>query len=232
MLIRKLRGNVAELGAFNAFLYGVSRVLARLTGNTHIYKYYFAAQPVPDQGLLPEMRGRSFTVRPVPEGDPVTRQFPPPPPVIAGRYRQGAVCLGLFKDQELAGYAWLCLGPYDEDEVRCRFQPLPEGASAWDFDVYLVPKYRVGLAFPRLWDEVNAYLRERGYRWTLSRISAFNRASLTSHKRLGARLLGSAVFIVFGKWQLMAATVPPYLDLSTGPARVPGIRLHAPAESR
>jgi len=75
--------------------------------------------------------------------------------------RQGAICLGAFKNDELLGYAWILLGTYEEDEVRCFFVPMPEGESAWDFDIYLDPKYRIGFAFPRLWDEVNTYLRSQ-----------------------------------------------------------------------
>jgi hypothetical protein len=86
----------------------------------------------------------------------------------------------------------------------------------------------VGPAFARLWDSANAYLRERGIIWTMSRISTFNMASVASHRRLRAHFLGSAVFVRGRSWQLMLATIAPFLHLGLGPRRYPEIRLRAP----
>jgi hypothetical protein len=58
----------------------------------------------------------------------------------------------------------------------------PSGKAVWDFDVYVVPAYRLGYTFLKLWDTANAHLRSLGVRWTLSRISAFNAGSLSSQQ--------------------------------------------------
>ena len=42
------------------------------------------------------------------------------------------------------------------------------------------------------WEAASALLHERGHRWTFSRISGFNAASLAAHRRLGATDLGRA----------------------------------------
>ncbi len=148
--------------------------------------------------------------------------------VLAYRASQGAVCFAAFKEEDVIGCLWLCLSPYDEDEVRCRYRPAPAGEASWDFDVYLMPAHRSGLGFARLWDEANAYLRQRGIAFSWSRISAFNPTSLASHARLGARVAGQATFLRLGPCQLMLASLPPRWHLSFRPTDRPSITLQNP----
>ncbi len=228
-MIKTLRSLAQELGPTNAACYIASRILVRLGGSLRLYRYILAVQPVPARPLLPARRGRSVIVHLVEPGDPALSAMPLTPEVLAYRFRQGAVCLGAFRDAEMIGCLWLCLGPYNEDEVRCRFVPLPVGSASWDFDVYVAPAYRTGMVFALLWDAANAYLRERGIHWSFSRTSAYNLTSLASHRRLGARMLGSATYLCAGSWQLMVCTRGPWLHLSTGGYSVPQISLRAPA---
>jgi hypothetical protein len=179
-----------------------------------LHKYYFIAQPVPTERLLSGRRGAGIEVREVPQSDPLVKTFPRPAWVIPYRYGQGAVCLAAFRDGKCAGFLWMLLGPYREDEVRCRYVPLPPGSAAWDFDLYVYPEHRNSLVFMRLWDEANRYLAARGVRWSLSRISAFNPGSLSAHARLGARRIGSAVFLSIGRLQICAASVPTRFSIS------------------
>jgi hypothetical protein len=101
------------------------------------------------------------------------------------------------------------------------------GRASWDFDVYLRPDQRLGPGFARLWDTANAYLRERGVRWSVSRISAFNPRSLAAHARLGTRRIGSAIFLCLGRLQVALSSIPPHIHFSHGPSRVPVFRLDA-----
>jgi hypothetical protein len=224
---RKLRKAVEELGFLDALLYAVSRALSALSSGLALYKYVFVAQPVASASKLPAHRGQSITVRPVEEGDPVLESFPVPSGVIASRYRQGATCLAAFREEKLVCYAWVVHGPYDEDEVRSRFVPLPAGSSAWDFDVYVAPAERLGMGFSRLWAAVNEHLARAGVRWTMSRISAFNAPSLRSHARLGARKVGSATYLVTGRLQAMFATIPPYVHFCWRADKPPALRIRA-----
>ena len=219
---------VSELGWLNTIFYAVSRALQVLPVTVNLHKYYLVAQRVSEESSLPSRRGRSICMRRVHEGDPVIGAFPVPAEVIRSRYAQGAVCLAAFGGDELIAYIWLLMGAYQEDEVRCRFIPRPAGRSAWDFDVYVVPKHRFGAAFLRLWQEANAYLSERGIEWTMSRISAFNSSSLASHRRLGARSIGSAVFVSLGSCQLTFATVTPFVHVSIDRNKGPQIKVHPP----
>jgi hypothetical protein len=154
--------------------------------------------------------------------------LPLTPEVLAHRLEQEAICLGAFKAGRMIGAIWLCLDGYEEDEVRAQFVPLPKGSAAWDFDVYVAPDHRGGLGFLRLWDEANAYLRARGVAWSLSRISAFNWASLGSHQRLSAQRLGRALFVRLGGWQISFATCRPHVYFSIGKNKRPVFRIVAP----
>jgi hypothetical protein len=217
--LQKFKSAAAAFGGVNAALYAIHRSLNRFGGALH--RYEFVAQPVASHALLTGARGRSIAVRLVDADDPVLSQLPLTPEVIARRAAQGAVCFGAFKGEEMIGCLWLCLGTYEEDEVRCRFVPAPVGRASWDFDVYLRPDQRLGPGFARLWDEGNAYLRERGIRWSVSRISAFNPRSLAAHARLGTRGIGSAIFLCLGRVQFALSSVPPYVYFSRGPGQVP-----------
>jgi hypothetical protein len=215
-----------ELGRIDASLYVLQRLLlVALKGRVRFYKYYFVAQPVARSSLLPPSRGQKIRIRLVDQRDVVTSDFPRPPEAIEARFRQGAKCLVAFKEDRFIGYLWLLTGTYQEDEVRASFCPLPSAHTAWDFDVYVEPEFRVGLTFPRLWDEANRFLAEKDIRWSCSRISAFNPGSLSSHARLGTKKLGSALFLCLGRWQATLATVGPYFHLSTHAGSFPAFRL-------
>jgi hypothetical protein len=228
--VRKRKNVVREmlrhLGWFNLCLYLLNRFAAIVSrGYLRLDRYYLLAQPVREASLLPSGRGRKIDVRLIQEQEEVVRQFPRPSAVIQSRFRQGAKCLGAFKGEQFIGFLWLLLGSYQEDEVRASYVPLPAGKAAWDFDVYVAPDFRLGLTFPRLWDEANRLLHEKGVNWTCSRISAFNIGSLESHAHLGIVSLGSAIFFCAGRWQFTVSSIYPYIHLSTHPGSFPEFRL-------
>lgn len=201
------------LGLGTAAWYAVARSLEAVTfGRLRLIGYRFVAQPVPEQGQVAPGRGSSIELRILQSDDPLVSQLPRPPAVVAQRFRDGARCLAAVKSDRIVGFLWYKEREYIEDEVRCcyRFDP---AVAVWDFDVYVDPEYRLGRLFARLWDFANCELRARRYRWTISRISAFNPESLAAHSRLGARRLGSAVFIVAGSLQVSFASFRPHLHL-------------------
>jgi len=206
---------IRELGFLNGGCYLVDALLSAASkGRVRLRKYYFVAQPVRRQPWLPGKRGSQLEVRRVFPSDPLIEAFPRPAQAMPYRFRQEAVCLAALKDGAFIGFLWFTLGPYQEDEVRCRYVPRPSGKSAWDFDVYLAPEHRSGIAFLKLWDEANRFLTERYVAWSLSRISAFNRQSLLSHTRMNAARIGTALFLSVGGLQLCASTVRPFVHLS------------------
>lgn len=227
MTLRKLRSLAAEIGWLNGALYLGGRVLRRFF-KAKVIRYYLVAQPVPDKALLPPRRGASIVIRLLEDGDSALAGLPLTGTVLRFRFDQGSICFGAFRDNLIVGCLWLCLGPYDEDEVRCRFQPWPEDRTAWDFDVYVQPEHRAGFVFARLWDEANRYLRNRGIQWSISRISAFNSHSLSSHARLGASRCGSLTALRLGRWQVALCSARPRIHISFGPLSAPCYTVRAP----
>jgi hypothetical protein len=223
---RKFRGAARELGWDNAVFLAFHRALGGVGSALH--RYRFVAQPVRSTPLLGAARGRSIAVRQVALDDPALAAMPLTREVIDRRASLGAVCFGAFKGEAMIGCLWLCFDRYEEDEVRCRFELRPKGRNAWDFDVYLQPDQRLGPGFARLWDTANAYMRERGIAWTISRISSYNPQSLSSHARLGAVSLGTGTFLCLGRVQIALLSVPPYFYVSTGPGSAPTLTLHPP----
>ncbi len=215
-LFRKLSAAADAMGTGNALLYAASRVLDRVFGRrVRIVKYIFVSQPVTSLAAQAPSGSGAFTLSFIGPGSPLFAEVERPPSVIAARYAQGARCLAATNaEDKLAGFLWYVTGAYDEDEVRARFLPEPEGATAWDFDVTILPRYRMGRLFGYLWRRAAVELEAVGVTHTLSRISAFNSRSMASHRRLQARTVGQALFVCLGRLQLMTSTVGPRWHLS------------------
>lgn len=220
---------IADLGVLNGSLYLIGRLLTRVSADKcGLLKYYFVAQPI--KGTQPPLLGgkTDVTVQQIYPGAPWMAQFPRPDFVLKDRYAQGAVCFAATKGEALIGFIWIVLDQYVEDEVRCVYRMFPEKKAAWDFDVYIDPRYRLGRTFIRLWDAAAIYLTKRHYQVSISRISAFNQQSLRSHARMGAVRLGSAVFIRLGIVQIMFSGLRPYLHVSVSRLGRPTFDLVAP----
>lgn len=215
-MLTRLLQTAAELGAANTAWYALARAL-RIVG-CGLQRYLFLAQRVAAQPM--RRTAGSIAVREMTPSDMLPAAYPRPAQVVQARFRQGGCNIAAWKGEELAGILWYQLGAYEEDEVRARYC-LPCPASCWDYDVFVQPHLRLGTAFCRLWDDAHQRMRARGIRWSCSRISAFNPASLRAHQRIGTVMLGSASFITAGRWQLMLATCPPYVHLSGSPAARP-----------
>jgi len=228
-----LRLLVKQLGWANGALYVTSRILEKASNQrVRIVKYYLVAQPIglTDAKSAKPMRSDSTTsMQQVSSGDPLAQAFPRPWAIIARRYAAGSICTAARVRGEFAGFIWLQRGRYEEDELRCSFVLDAPSISVWDFDVYIEPKYRIGRTMARLWSHVDAQLAAEGVRWSFSRISAFNTASLSSHARLGAVICGSAVFLLLGPLQFSYLPNYPYLHLSASARSVPVVRLRPPS---
>lgn len=215
---RQLAGT---FGVATAAWYVASRVLDAATkGRVRIVKYRFVAQPVPDAREDSHERGGAIELRWLQADEPLVGQMPRPPAVIARRFGDGARCLAAVKAGRLIGFLWYKENEYVEDEVRCSYR-FDAATAVWDFDVYVDPAFRLGRLFSRLWSAAHRELRGRGYRWTISRISAFNAASLAAHSRMGARTIGGAMFLVIGPLQVSFATVAPRVHVSWRADRYP-----------
>ena len=212
-------------GAPIAALYVAHRLLGRLTGGrARIVPYVLYAQAVGPPALQAVKADPNTAVRV--ESGPAAR-IPPGPrtdDVIQRRLQSGHECHVCEVAGQFAGTIWLSRGVHDEDEVRCRYRLPPH--SVWDHDVYVVPRYRLGRTVARLWAAVDQDLARRGVAWTFSRISRFNRASIGTHERLGARRVGTALFLCWGRWEL--SWIPGRRGPRLSARARPEIQLHAP----
>jgi hypothetical protein len=226
-----LRSNPVADGSgwFTRALYLVAVALSRFCPVLSIGKYYVVAQPVTTQRLLPERRGKSIVVERLDVDHPRIAHLPRPRDEIARRFSGGAQCFLATKDNELIGHLWVTRSAYREPVHRAEFLPQPGDATAWDFDMWISENERIGLAFSRLWDECNAYLHQQGVRWTFSRVSAFNAASLKAHVRLGMRVVHSLFYVGVGPAELMIASVAPFATVSFSRRTFPVIAIAAPA---
>ena len=114
----------------------------------------------------------------------------------------------------MIGYVWFSFGKYFEDEVRCIYILDPADESVFDFDLFLFPEHRMGLGFTIIWEEANKYLRNRGINQTFSRLTQSNITSKKAHKHLKWKRCGSAFFLKAWHFELMFATISPYLGFS------------------
>lgn len=212
--MKRIKNNIIELGLLNGLLYSLNRVYEKLTGKGLIYKYYFYVQPVAKKPLLPSRFGKKYTLLELDKNSPYLKYFDRPKHVLDTRFHNGAKCFCAVKDNIPTGFIWISLGKYQEDEVRCIFNPVPSGENAWDFDVFISPHDRLGFSFALLWDHVNKWLTKQNYKWTSSRVSAFNPNSIRSHSRLGAQRVGYGTFIKISGMEIGLFSKKPYLSIS------------------
>lgn len=210
-----------QFGAAGGTIYLIDQALLRLSGQTRLQFYELMIQPIPDEPLIAERFTRMLSYRQIVAGDPEVALMPAREDIKAERFEQGALCLGAFKKDELIGYMWFAFERYNEDEVRCVFELNPGREAVFDFDFYLFPKHRMGLGFISLWEGANRFLRERGVRYTYSRLTRFNVASRKAHNHLGWKRLGRAVFLKLWGFEMMCSDVRPFFNISLSrPVRI------------
>lgn len=203
MLFKPLRETLGKLDNTDGLIYLLAKAMRRLSGGrARIVRYHFYAQPVPQEPRNHTRPSVQSRVRQITAADPIIATFPRSKSVIEQRFQSGATCFVAEHDGRFAGYLWLARESYEEDEVRCTYTFTPPELCAWDFDVYVVPEYRIGRTFARLWDAANEYLAHQGVQWSLSRITPLNLGSIAAHQRLGLRKLGSATFLCVGSKQI------------------------------
>lgn len=218
----------AQFGFCNALLYALHRTVQKFSPSAAIERLNIVSLPIPAQPLANGRRGGQIEVRRLAAGDPAIATFKRLPGDIAARFQQGAVCLGAFRNGELLAWLWYVLHEFSDSYYPLDFDLTAVAPAAWDFDVYVRPEARLTAAFSRLWDATLSELRDAGVEQTLSAISAFNAASLRSHRRLGARQVGSLLLIRFGRFQAAVTwRLAPRLQFSNRPGFRGCIRIPA-----
>jgi hypothetical protein len=220
---KKLKDFVRRHSVASGVLYFANMLLAALDSPLAIVAYALFVQPVPLRPMLQKNAKTNITVRLISRDEYRVEWFDRPASVIERRFQQNTFCFVAFDQDKPVGSLWLCCNNYMEDEVRCRFILQPADAVAWDFDVYVAPKYRMSRVFVYLWDAGDAWLREHGFRWSCSRIDMLNMESMRAHQRMGASRIGVAVFVKGWDWQLTLATLRPFAHFSRNDRSFPQI---------
>lgn len=231
-MFKSLKNAVGSLGFTNGMLYLLGRAMqAGSGGRCFLIRYYLVAQPVPSPFSPVCKPSSNDQVREAGPDSPVLKDFPRPAEVIRGRFENGHVCLVATSKESFSGFLWFARGSYDEDEVHCRFVLADSDTTAWDFDVHVEPRFRLGRTFARLWDAANERYASLGIRWSISRISAFNQQSLQSHGRLGIRHLQTLTFFCLGPLQISLLSCRPYLNICWRGRGRPCVVLAPPARN-
>lgn len=220
-LIGKMLGVGRRLGWGVGSLYLAHRGLRLISGgSTDLHLHRLLVQPVGKSTLVSDRLRVGLSVRVLGPDDAALPGALSLPEELERRLARGDSCLAAFRDGRLAGHLWLCFSDFDDAETGCRFVLAEGGRGAWDFDMSVFRANRGSPVFAALWEGAWTELRRNGYRWTASRVSAFNDGSLRSHQRLGARPTGSLLVLRLGPCRLLLASVRPYIDLGCRGAAV------------
>lgn len=217
----RLSSPFREFGAAAGSLYVLDRLLRALSPRLGLFVYELMVQPVVAKPLLPASMAQHLSYHLIEAGDAEVAEMPARTEIKAERFAMGAQCLGVYLKGKWVGYIWLARHQYLEDEVRCAYALSHPEVSVFDFDLVVLPAYRMGVGFAAVWQAANAHLRSQGVKYSFSRVTRFNLASRRAHARLGCRRLGRAVFLKAGALECMLATVAPYLALSWGRSSLP-----------
>ncbi len=220
--LKGLRADIRRMGVVGWMLYAADRLLDRATrGHARLWAFRFYAQPVPTRPMLSPSASKKLRVgRLAPdEIDPL--RFERPAGAIEERFAAGSTCIAALDAQELAGFMWLHFGTLQERLVACDFEPIPTGQTCWDYDFEVLPRFRLGRTFARLWDEAYKLLRDRGVAASVSWIAFPNLASQRAHARMGAQRVGWLIVLDVYGYKFSAQSNRPFARI-TPPTR----RLH------
>lgn len=218
VVFQRFRLLVQELGAVTAFFYVLDRSLRGIDSRHRLYYYRFMTQPLADHPRLPPARGKAFSFRLLKAYEPILSGLDRPLAVIHERLAQGAQCLVAIRNDALVGCIWFVRNAYAEDEASVDYLLPEDGRCVWDFDVFVAEPERLGFLFAKQWDAFDELLKPQGVRYTVSRINAFNQRSIASHRSLGARNCGWALFLKLGSIQAMLSSEKPFVAIGGRPA--------------
>lgn len=131
------------------------------------------------------------------------------------RMRDGMTCLAVRNRKGVCvAAAWIGAGDCAEDDVELTFR-IPAG-TAWDTGMWVHPDHRLGRAFSALVAALGEWMERQGVAGSYSRIADYNIASLTAHRRLGARMIGHFSVLKVGRWQWCAQGRPRLIPIHDG----------------
>lgn len=219
--IARICADLRQMGGVGWLFYAIDRALERTSrGKIRLWAFKFLSQPVPAAPMLAPARG-AMTIREIGTADLDHDLFERPAGAVEERFASGSRCIAACDQDRLAGYMWLHRGALRERLVACDFEALPNDRAWWDYDFEVMPKYRLGRTFARLWDVAFALMREHGVAHSVSWILWSNMASVRAHERMGARRVGWLVLLDAFDLKIGLQSSAPWVRLAG-----PGRRLH------
>lgn len=212
-ILRRVLAPFLAFGPLGGALYAADRMLLRVSPRLRVLDYELMVQPIRNGPILPSSRSRNLRARELGPGDPDLDQVIAPCAVRASRFAQNATCLATYRGNRLVGYIWLCFDSYDEDEARCTYTVHPAGKAVFDFDLVVLPEFRMGLGFAAVWHCTAEYLRKRGVEFSFSRVTRINVISRQSHARLGSIRIGRMMILKLWSLEIFVTTTAPYIQL-------------------
>ncbi|MDP1534625.1 MAG: hypothetical protein Q8L92_13715, partial [Rubrivivax sp.] len=170
-MLRRVLGPFKEFGLVAGVLYLIDRMLRSVSPRLGLFVYELMVQPIASKPMLPANLTKNLRFAEIGRGDPELALMPAREDIKAARFDQGARCLGTYRKDKLIGYIWFSFGHHEEDEVRCDYELTAREQSVFDFDLYVLPEHRMGIAFMAIWHGANEYLHQRGIRYTFSRLT-------------------------------------------------------------
>lgn len=227
--LKRLAGPIRAFGWRVGLLYMLDRLLRMVSPNLGLQVFELMVQPITAKGLLPPKLAAQLSLVEIGPDHPAVAEMPARADIKAHRFEQGARCLGALLKGKLIGYLWLSEGRYEEDQARCSYELEPAARSVFDFDLVVLPEYRMGIGFVGVWHVANQYLHERGIVHTFSRLTRFNLSSRRAHAHLGWQRVARAVFFQAWALELMVSDMAPYVAFSLSPQQRVRLKLRAPA---
>lgn len=212
-MLRRVLGPFKEFGLWVGALYVVDRLLRSVSPQLGLYVYELMVQPITGKAMLPANLAKNLQFVEIGPGHPDLALMPARDDIKQARFEQGAQCLGVYRKGQLLGYIWFSTDRYLEDEVRFTYELAVPAQSVFDFDLYVLPEHRLGIAFMAIWHGANLYLHRKGVRYTFSRLTRFNLASRRSHARLGWGRVCRTAVLKLGRIELQIVDMRPFVRL-------------------
>ena len=219
--LQRLRVDIRGMGGMGWTLYASDRLLDRVSrGRVRLWAFRFFAQPVPARSMLSHSGKTKLRISPINAGDIRSECFNRPAGAVEERFLDGSTCIAAVDGEELAGFMWLHFGRLQERLLACDFEPFPRGRTCWDYDLEVLPRFRLGRTFARLWDEAYKLLREHNVEASVSWIAFSNRSSQRAHERMGARPVGWLIAFEMYGWKLAIQSAWPFIHLALPRQRI------------
>lgn len=216
-MLRRVNEAVTAFGLGDGILYLFHQVLRRASSGCGLHVYELMAQPITSAPLLPDNLAKQLTFTEIPAGHSDIANMPAREEIKTRRFEQGARCLGVYLKGQLTGYIWYCFGSYEEDEVRYTYQMAEPEHTVFDFDLHVLPKYRMGIGFLAVMHAFNQHLASKGVDYSFSRLTRFNLASRKSHSHLGLVPIARTYCLQIGKLEIMFAGISPFIAVTWSP---------------